>query len=108
MAYHKQIKCYGCSISIQAMPEDASFEETLCDRCLRQHENVDFTQKYWVHHYADEKARQVDADTIIGWATDEGAPDNVSIADAIAILNDVGDVTIVPVPLDPAPPESYY
>lgn len=33
-----KIKCVGCGISIPDVPEDATLEERLCDRCLNQYE----------------------------------------------------------------------
>ena len=44
MAYDNQIKCPLCGISIPAMPEDATFDELLCNACYaRQVEEEEST-----------------------------------------------------------------
>lgn len=38
MAYENQIKCIKCGKSIPPQPEDASYEELLCDACHKEWE----------------------------------------------------------------------
>lgn len=57
---------------------------------------IEETERYLVHHYADEEAREENARTIISWAIDEGAPVDITIEDAIVLLHDLGDVSVTP------------
>jgi len=40
MAYKNQEKCPSCGISVTAMPEDASYEEMLCNLCYEKQEHI--------------------------------------------------------------------
>ena len=46
MAYDAQIRCIHCGKAIPEMPEDATFEELLCDLCYSEYEErIEKTQK---------------------------------------------------------------
>ena len=38
MAYENQIKCPGCGISVPDVPEDATIDEMLCNKCYEEYE----------------------------------------------------------------------